>query len=84
MKELLELFNAMSADERSAFCAKVRKLIGKGKFGESSLRAAISSGRLFGTAICVAIEKVTAKKVTRQMLRPDDFKLHWPELKRTA
>lgn len=30
--------------------------------------------------ICVQIEKMTEKKVTRQMMRPTDFIEIWPEL----
>lgn len=35
---------------------------------------------------CRAIEKLTKRKVTRQMLRPDDWADYWPELatKKTA
>lgn len=29
---------------------------------------------------CVAIERATGRKVTRQDLRPDDWHLIWPEL----
>jgi DNA-binding transcriptional regulator YdaS (Cro superfamily) len=84
LKELLELFNAMSADERDAFCAKVRKLLGKGKFSESRLRGVVSSGRSFGPVLCVALESASGGKITRKMLRPDDYKMYWPELKRIA
>jgi DNA-binding transcriptional regulator YdaS (Cro superfamily) len=31
---------------------------------------------------CMAIEKATSGKVTRSELRPDDWHLIWPELKR--
>lgn len=30
---------------------------------------------------CADIERVTKRLVTRQDLRPDDFKRYWPELK---
>ena len=31
-------------------------------------------------AVCVSIERESGKKVTRQELRPDDWKSIWPEL----
>ena len=38
------------------------------------------ASRLPGPAYCVAIEKATAGAVTRQELRPGDWRLIWPEL----
>lgn len=38
------------------------------------------SGRRPDAANCVAIEKATRGVVTRQELRPDDWRAIWPEL----
>lgn len=38
------------------------------------------AGRRPDAANCVAIEKVTGGVVTRQDLRPDDWRAIWPEL----
>jgi DNA-binding transcriptional regulator YdaS (Cro superfamily) len=37
-------------------------------------------GRVPSPSNCVLIEKVTGGKVTRQRLRPDDWRANWPEL----
>ena len=39
-----------------------------------------SRGTIPDAAACVAIERATNGAVTRQMLRPDDWRLIWPEL----
>ena len=47
-------------------------------------QSAISNWRSRGTTPdalqCVTIERATNGAVTRQMLRPDDWRLIWPEL----
>ena len=40
-----------------------------------------NSPKSIPTKTCVAIEKTTRGKVTRQELRPNDYWLHWPDLK---
>ena len=42
------------------------------------------AGRKPGPAMCVRIEAATKKKVRRWDLRPEDWHLIWPELKRVA
>lgn len=39
------------------------------------------AGRRPGTEYCVAIERVTKGLVTRKDLRPNDYWVHWPDLK---
>lgn len=40
------------------------------------------AGRKPGAAYCVAIERATKGLVTRQELRPDDWRAIWPELRK--
>lgn len=40
------------------------------------------AGRRPDAANCVAIERATKRAVTRQDLRPDDYWLIWPDLKK--
>jgi DNA-binding transcriptional regulator YdaS (Cro superfamily) len=41
----------------------------------------LSGHRPVSTDKCVLIEKITEYEVKRQDLRPDDYWLHWPDLK---
>ena len=40
----------------------------------------VKGGRPIPAAYCVAIERATGGKVSRQELRPDDYWLVWPDL----
>lgn len=44
------------------------------------LRKAHSAKEKLRPELCVKIEQVTARAVTRKDLRPDDFQSIWPEL----
>lgn len=73
MKELLAYLNRLQMDTRQAFAVRCHTT-------EGYLRRATSANVLLGPIICVAIERETNGEVTRQMLRPNDFWLIWPDL----
>ena len=57
--------------------SELAKLIG---FAPSFVNQWVSGKRPIPVVACVAIERVTGGKVTRQELRPDDWMDIWPEL----
>ena len=73
MDELLKLLNSMPLPEQQLLAMRCKTSV-------NYLRKACSKGQLLGPLICVAIEQETGKKVTRLVLRPDDWHLIWPEL----
>lgn len=48
--------------------------------GQSAISNLVARGGAPSPANCVSIERATKGAVTRQMLRPDDWKAIWPEL----
>lgn len=56
---------------------ELAKLIG---FAPSFVNQWVSEKRPIPVVACVAIERATGGKVTRQELRPDDFWKIWPDL----
>lgn len=70
---LNEYINQLSADSREPFAAAVGTTLGY-------LRKAMSTGQPLGAEICTQIEIHSGALVTRQELRPDDWKRIWPEL----
>ena len=48
---------------------------------QSYLRKAASRGELLREKICSELERISRRKVTRQMLRPYDWETIWPELR---
>lgn len=77
MKELIEFVNALPPEERDLFAERVGTTVGY-------MRKAASVGQELKPELCVAIEQETKTKVTRQMLRPDDWMRIWPELTEAA
>ena len=57
--------------------SELAKAIG---FAPSFVNQWVSGKRPIPVVACVAIERVTGGKVTRQELRPDDWMDIWPEL----
>jgi DNA-binding transcriptional regulator YdaS (Cro superfamily) len=74
MKELLEYINSLPKDYRGPFAQRCGTTEGYIR------RIAYTEGRVLGSKVCVAIERESQGKVTRQMLRPEDFQEIWPEL----
>lgn len=79
-----------SATEISAAVERAASLIGSQKaladllgVSPQAVWAWINRGSIPAT-YCAAIEKATCGKVTRNLLRPADFDLIWPDLKRPA
>lgn len=56
---------------------KLAVLLGVGQSVISNWRA---RGSVIDALLCAEIERVTGGRVTRQMLRPDDWQTIWPEL----
>ncbi len=73
MEKLLLYLNNLSKEKRIVFCVGCETT-------EGYLRKAVSVNQTLGAVICVAIEKFSFKKITRKDLRPDDWRLIWPEL----
>lgn len=79
MKKLLDYFNSLSDRERQDFLARTEQPNGS-RITEGYLRKACSIGQRLHCGYCVAIERATNGQVTRKDLRPDDWRLIWPEL----
>lgn len=75
--ELRTYLNGLPPDEQASFAARCGTTVGY-------LRKAISTGQRLGADLCVSIERESNKAVTRQELRPDDWKNFWPELSDAA
>lgn len=73
MDELLKILNSMPREEQEAFASACSTTIGY-------LRKAVHAKEKYRPALCVAIERETGGKVTRQQLRPKDWRDIWPEL----
>lgn len=71
--KLIDYLNFLPVIERSEFAVSCGTTVGY-------LRKACSMGQLIGPETCVAIEQVSAGRVTRTELRPDDWARIWPEL----
>jgi DNA-binding transcriptional regulator YdaS (Cro superfamily) len=77
MKQLLELLNSISEQQRNTIALSCGTSVGY-------LRKACSTGQKLGPALCVALERATGGVVTRQALRPDDWAAIWPELEKVS
>lgn len=75
MKELNDYLKSMPKDDRDGFAVRCHTTLGY-------IRKCISTGAYLGPITCVAIERETNGAVTRQMLRPSDFRLIWPDLEK--
>ncbi|HDR9439500.1 helix-turn-helix domain-containing protein [Burkholderia multivorans] len=75
MNKLKPFLSQMSPERRQQFCIDCGTTLGY-------VRKALSTGALFGPALCVAIERESAGSVTRRDLRPNDWQDIWPELAR--
>lgn len=77
MDKLLSYLSSLSKEARLAFATACGT-------SEGYLRKAASCGQVLGTALCVAIERQSGGFVTRQDLRPYDWRDNWPELAERA
>lgn len=77
MDKLLAYLNSLSKEARLAFAVACGT-------SEGYMRKAASCGQVFGAAMCVAIERHSNGQVTRQDLRPIDWRDNWPELAERA
>lgn len=75
MEELRAYLNSLTQEGQVAFVRRCSDTA-----SVSSLRKAISAGDLLNPKLCVRIEFESGGKVTRRMLRPDDWYEYWPEL----
>lgn len=66
-------FFALTPPEREAFAKKTGTSVGH-------LNNCAYGYTTFSPVLCVSIEQVSDKEVTRQELRPDDWPSIWPEL----
>lgn len=73
MKELIEYLNSLPQAERQPFAVSCGTT-------EGYMRKAASVGDVLNATVCTAIERITCGKVNRQMLRPTDYWLIWPDL----
>lgn len=73
MDKLLAYLNSLSKEDRLAFATACGT-------SEGYMRKAASCGQLLGIAVCVAVERESNGQVTRQDLRPADWRANWPEL----
>lgn len=73
MKALSDHLNTLEPKARTVLCKRIGTT-------EGYIRKAASAGQLMEPARCVKTERETNGKVTRQQLRPDDWRDIWPEL----
>jgi len=73
MDKLLSFLNSLASADQAEFAARCSTSVGY-------LRKAISKGQRLGASLCAAAERESAGAVTRRDLRPDDWRLIWPEL----
>ena len=74
MEKLLAYVNALDREARKDFFRRCGT-------SEGYIRKACSANQLLRPKLCVRIEECTKKKVTRKVLRPDDWSAIWPELR---
>lgn len=73
MHQILDYLRALPPSERDGFARRCGTTVGY-------LRKAVSIRQRIRPETCAAIERATAGAVTRQDLRPDDWRDIWPEL----
>lgn len=73
MKALHEHLKTLAPRSRTALCRRIGTT-------EGYIAKGTSMGQKMEPLRCVIVERETRGKVTRQMLRPDDWKAIWPEL----
>lgn len=73
MDKLKQFLSPMTSAEREAFAARCNTTL-------AFLRNVMYGQRLAGSKLCVAIERESRHVVTRQDLRPNDWRDIWPEL----
>jgi DNA-binding transcriptional regulator YdaS (Cro superfamily) len=76
MKKLVLYLKGLPRHEQIAFAERCGTTVGY-------LRKACSTGGLLREKVCSLIEAHSTGAVTRVDLRPDDWWVVWPELKRT-
>ncbi len=73
MKKLIAYINSLDEAGRMSFASRVGTSIGY-------MRKRVSIGRPLSAERCVAIERETNGVITRKDLRPNDYRLIWPDL----
>lgn len=73
MRAFLDHLKPLPETEREALCKRAGTTY-------AYVKKATYVNQLAAPKLCSQIERVTDKKVTRQMLRPDDWAEIWPEL----
>lgn len=71
---MLRYLNSLPPRERDVLAKQL-------KTSQSYLRKAASRGEVLREEICSELERISRRKVTRQMLRPYDWETIWPELR---
>ena len=70
---VLRYLNSLPYKEREALCKRLNTT-------EGYLRKAATVGEKLRPRLCAELEHITSKHITRQHLRPDDWRKIWPEL----
>ena len=81
MSRALQFINSMAFERRAIFFEQLRQHT-QTKITENSFRRQISGGQVLSAIVCACFETLSDGVVTRPDMRPNDWELAWPELRK--